>query len=261
MPAVSSTIWASITPVTSAASEALAQASRVSVVMKNYTPHTTTATPPLGHTPSTTHATYTTMLNCSTLIRENRIACFSLLNETAYHNTLGLLWDEIDGSWLEFWVCIGNYVVFLVLYLLPVLVGCIYALSVGYVMATAIFGKRSSKRSAGASSNHAAEDVGGQMDGSVEQPMEQDVPSTRKAAGGKFDIVLLSPVLMYITLVVSAACGVLGSTIKDQSFAAKCVMAAVVLMPIGLVGVLILLVKMGPEKKKGSEQPMEMDNL
>ncbi|KAK5740554.1 hypothetical protein LTR17_004591 [Elasticomyces elasticus] len=165
IPAASSSIWASINSVMRTAPEAVAQASRASKVMENYTPHTTTATPLPIYLALAVHATNTTMLNCSTLIGEDRIACFSLLNETT---TTGLLWDDIDGGWLEFWVYIGNYVVFLVVYILPVLVGCIYALSVGYVRATAIFGKRISKRSAGGSNDYAAENVGGQMDWSAE---------------------------------------------------------------------------------------------
>ncbi|KAK5700971.1 hypothetical protein LTR97_005490 [Elasticomyces elasticus] len=246
-------------PAAASSISSVAQASRISVVVAQYaTPSTTTATPPPGHTPSAVHATNTTMLNCLTLIGSDRTSCFSLLNETT---TLGLLWDDIDGSWLEFWVYIGNYVVFLVVYILPTLVIGIYALGVGYLLASAIFYKRRSKRSVGGSNGHTADNFGGQMDGNVEQPVEQAVPGAHKTAGWKFDMVLFSPVLLYITWMVSAIYGVLGSEIKAQSYATKCMMSAMVLMPIGLIGVVIFIVRVEVEKKKESAKAIEMSNL
>ncbi|KAK3630034.1 hypothetical protein LTR56_017678 [Elasticomyces elasticus] len=231
------------------------------VMASTHTPWTTTATPLPTHPALAVHATNTTMLNCSTLIGENRIACFSLLNETAYYNTLGVLWDEIDGSWLDFWVYIGNYVVFLVVYILPALAGSFCAVCVGYLLASAIFYKRPSKRTGDRNNNHAAEDVGGQMDGNFEQPVEQAVPGARKTAEWKYNITLFSPMLLYITLVVSAVCGALGSSIKELDFVTKCMMAVMVLMPIGLVGVVIFIVRVKVEKKKASKQAFEMSNL
>ncbi|KAK5728769.1 hypothetical protein LTR15_001908 [Elasticomyces elasticus] len=218
------------------------------------TAHMSTSLP--AHPALAVHATNTTMLNCLTLIGSDRTSCFSLLNETT---TLGLLWDDMDGGWLEFWVYIGNYVLFLVVYILPTLVIGIYALGVGYLLASAIFYKRPSKRSVGGSNDHTAENFGGQMDGNVEQPVEQAVPGARKTAGWK--LVFLSPVLLYITLMVSAIYGVLGSEIKTQSYATKCIMSAMVLMPIGLVGVVIFIVRVEVEKKKASKQAFEMSNL
>ncbi|KAK4900403.1 hypothetical protein LTR27_002629 [Elasticomyces elasticus] len=236
MPAASSSLLASLSSV--------AQASKVSVVVAQYaTPWTTTATPPPGHTPSVTHATNTAMLNCNTLIGSGRTLCFSLLNETT---AMGLLWDDIDGSWLDFWVYIGNYVVFLMIYILPTLVIGIYALGIGYLLASAIFYKRPSKRSVSGSNDHTADNVWGQMDGNVEQPVEQAIPGA---------------LLLYITLMVSAICGVLGSEIRAQSYATKCMMSAMVLMPIGLVGVVIFIVRVEVEKKKASKQAIEMGNL
>ncbi|KAK5678442.1 hypothetical protein LTS10_008886 [Elasticomyces elasticus] len=172
---------------------------------------------------------------------------------------MGLLWDDIDGSWLYFWVYTGNYVVFLVVYILPTLVIGIYALGVGYLLASAIFYKRPSKRSVGGSNDHTADNIGGQMDGNSEQPVEQAIPGARKTAGWK--LVFFGPVLLYITLMVSAIYGVLGSEIKAQSYATKCMMSAMVLMPIGLIGVVIFIVRVEVEKKKASKQAFEMSNL
>ncbi|KAK5704575.1 hypothetical protein LTR17_021771 [Elasticomyces elasticus] len=231
------------------------------VMAHTYTPRNTTATPLPEHPALAVHATNTTMLDCSTLIGRDCTACFSLLNETAYYDTLGLLWDEIDGSWLDFWVYVGNYVVFLVVYILPALAGTFCAVCIGYLLASAIFYKRSSKRTGDRNNGHAAEDVGGQMDGNVEQPMQQAVAGARKTAGWRYNITFFSPVLLYITLVVSAVCGGLGSSIKELDFVTKCMMAVMVLLPIGLVGFLILFAKVGREKKKASEQRIEMNSL